>query len=413
MLSILPNGIKKEESIMQVVVPITVNVDIDSPNLKEIINGFRDALNPCFQTVVLQVLNYFALKYMREGTLAKMLHSSKLTWKTSKGNEMTSIHTIFGKIQVPQLQVKDHERKGRRYITRLLLGIQPRVRIPHITVKMIGLMGSLATYRVVKKIASMFTTANFSLMSILRCIRKTAQEIDFSIQEQERNEFEADGSGLPVKKTGKRGKELKVLAQRKKTGGIRIAGMALGQYKKGWDKIFNPLKESLKKFKEIFLITDGDTSPLKGLRGINIILQRCLFHIPHETKYTLWEDGVKRKSEPWKYILSQVLDITNVRRIREEQGVAERFIQRKLKQFTLLIAYCRMNGYEHTAQYFSDAKGDLFSGIEKRVMGATLSYIERVMRTINMRINVAKWSGESALAVAKTLGAYYYNGFNV
>jgi hypothetical protein len=33
--------------------------------------------------------------------------------------------------------------------------------------------------------------------------------------------------------------------------------MALGPYKKGWDKIFNPLKESLKKFKEILLITDG------------------------------------------------------------------------------------------------------------------------------------------------------------
>jgi len=72
-----------------------------------------------------------------------------------------------------------------------------------------------------------------------------------------------------------------------------------------------------------------------------------------------------------------------------------------------------MNGYEHTAQYFSDAKEDLFSGIEKRVMGATLSYIERVMRTINMRINVAKWSSESALAVAKIRGAYYYNGFDV
>ena len=153
-----------------------------------------------------------------------------------------------------------------------------------------------------------------------------------------KNEFEADGTGLPVKEAGKRGKELKVLAQRKKPTGIRIAGMALGHYKKGWEKIFNPLKESLKKFEEIFLITDGDTTPLQGLKGIKITIQRCLFHIPHETKYTLWEDKVKRKSEPWNYILAQVLDITNVRRIKEEQGVAQRFIQRKLDQFTLLIA---------------------------------------------------------------------------
>lgn len=398
---------------MKVFVPVIIDIDIDSANLKDIINGFREALNPCFQNVVVQVLKYFAAKYMKDGTLNKMLCSSKLTWKTSKGNEMTHIHTIFGKIQVPQLQVKDHDRKRRPYITRLLLGIKPRVRIPKITVKMIGLMGSLATYRVVKKIASMFTAVNFSLMSIVRCIRKTAQDIDFCVQEQEKNEFEADGTGIPVKKASKRGKELKVLAQRKKKRGIRIAGMALGPYKKGWDKLFNPLKESLKKFEEIYLITDGDTTLLEGLKGINITLQRCLFHIPHETKYTLWEDKVKRKSEHWKYILSQVLDITNVRRIKEDQGVAENFVQRKRDQFNSLIAYCWIKGYEHTTNYLLNARADLFSGIEKRVMGATLSYIERVMRTVNMRINVAKWSNESALAVSKIRGAYYYNDFDV
>jgi len=52
-------------------------------------------------------------------------------------------------------------------------------------------------------------------------------------------------------------------------------------------------------------------------------------------------------------------------------------------------------------------------GIERRVMGATLSYIERVIRVVNMRINVAKWSSESALVVSKIRGAYYYNGFDL
>ena len=143
------------------------------------------------------------------------------------------------------------------------------------------------------------------------------------------------------------------------------------------------------------------------------MLQRCLFHIPHEAKYTLWKDGVKRKTEQWKHILSQILDITNVRRIKEDGGIAEEFIEQKLRQLGLLIAYCRMNGYSHTEGYLSEAKADLFSGIEKRVMGATLSYIERIMRTVNMRINVGKWSSESALAVSKIRAAYYYNGFDV
>jgi hypothetical protein len=35
------------------------------------------------------------------------------------------------------------------------------------------------------------------------------------------------------------------------------------------------------------------------------------------------------------------------------------------------------------------------------------------MRTVNQRINIAQWSDESALAVAKIRGAYYYNGFDV
>ena len=392
---------------------VTIDIDINSANLKDIIEGFKKALRPCFQQVVIKALRYFAAKYMGDGTLRRMLGSSKLTWKTSKGNEMTSIQTIFGKIQVPQLQVKDHDRGTRVYISRLILGIKPRVRIPQITVKMIGLMGSLASYRVVRKITGIFSGASISLMSIVRSIRKTAREIDFSVQEGESNEFEADGTGIPVRGAGKRGKELKVLAQRKKGGGIRIAGMELGSYKGGWEKLFNPLKESLKKFGEIFLITDGDTSPLAGLKGVKIVLQRCLFHIPHEAKYTLWKDGVKRKTEQWKHIISQILDITNVRRIKEDGGIAEEFIEQKLRQLSLLIAYCRMNGYSHTEGYLSEAKADLFSGIERRVMGATLSYIERVMRTVNMRINVGKWSSESALAVSKIRAAYYYNGFDV
>ena len=169
----------------------------------------------------------------------------------------------------------------------------------------------------------------------------------------------------------------------------------------------------IKKFKEIFLITDGDTTPLEGLSGIKVILQRCLFHIAHETKYTLWKDKVKRKSREWRYVLAKILDITNVKRIREEEGVAQNIIKGKRNQFTRLINYCIKNEYWNTAIHLQNAKRDLFSGIERKVLGGTTSLIERVMRTINMRINIAKWTTESALAVCKIRGAYYYNGFDV
>jgi len=132
-----------------------------------------------------------------------------------------------------------------------------------------------------------------------------------------------------------------------------------------------------------------------------------------EAKYTLWKDKVKRKSDPWKYILAKILDITNVKRIREDEGAAKNIIKWKRNQFTRLINYCKNRCYLNTFIYLKNAKKDLFSGIEKKVMGGTTSLVERVMRTINMRINIAKWSAQSALSVSKIRGAYYYNGFDV
>lgn len=392
---------------------LNINISVDSSSFYKIIKSFTKAVKDFFQEIVIKVLLYYANQYMKDGTLGIILKSSKLTWKTSKGNDITSILTIFGRIKVPQLQVLNHDTGKRQYITRILLGIRPRIRIPEITKKILGLMGSLASYRVVKKIVSIFSSAKISLMTIMRCIRDTAKTITFGVDEKEKNEFEADGTGIPIKRAGKRGKELKVLAQRKKNGGIRIAGMLIDKYKKGWDELFAPLKQSLKKFKEIFLITDGDTSPLKGLSGIKIIIQRCLFHIALEAKYTLWKDKVKRKSDPWKYILAKILDITNVKRIREDEGIAKNIIKWKRNQFTRLINYCKKRFYFNTYIYLKNTKKDLFSGIEKKVMGGTTSLVERVMRTINMRINIAKWSTQSALAVSKIRGAYYYNGFDV
>jgi len=398
---------------MKIYSTITITFEIEEPSLKAIINAFRRSILYSFQDVVIQVLKSFAKEYMKNGKLAKLLNCSKVTWKTSHGNTNTTILTIFGRITIPQLQVKDKDTGRRKYITRLLLGIEPRIRIPELTTKMIGLMGALASFRVVRKISSMFTEVRFSLMTILRCVRETGEKIIFGVDSEQSNEFESDGTGMPIIRGGKRGKELKVLAQRKQNGSIRIAGMIIGRYKKGWGKLFKPIKEVLKTFGEIFLVTDGDVSILKGIKGIRVIIQRCLFHIPHETKYTLWKDKVKRRSKDWAYILAKILEITNIKRIREGTKIAENIIKWKKEQLIKLIDFCKGKGYNHTKIYLENAIADIFRGIERRVMGGTLSLIERVMRTINARIDIAQWSEKTALAVAKIRGAYYYNGFDV
>jgi len=392
----------------------TVNftIDINKPDLKNILKIFVTVIRPVFEQVTKEVLIHFANLYVENGELSKLLNCKKVTRKTFSGKQTTVILTPFGRIRVPQLQAKiDGGRKVN--ITRLLLGIEKWKRIPEITEDYFGLMGALAPLRVVNKFMELFTGIRVSLMAIVRSIRSSSQRIEMKVDEEETNEFEADGTGIPMNGAGKRGRELKILAQRKKSGGIRIAGMAMGSYKRGWEKVFAPLKKSLSTFKEIILVTDGDTSLLKGLAGIKVVIQRCLFHIGHEMKYTLWKDRVARKSELWSSVMAKTLDVTSLRRIRENPEVCDKVIAAKKILLDELITYCKENGLKHSYTFLENARDDIFTGISKRISGGTTSLIERVMRTVNQRINVAKWSAKSALSVAIIRGAYYYNGYDV
>lgn len=398
---------------MKIELEFTLNIDMESSNLEIILREFTRRVPSIFEMFADKVVCSFAERYMSDGILAGLIGCSRVTKKSFRGIDVTQVSTPYGIISLPQLQVVNQDNGSRVYITRKLLGMEPRKRIPLITKKYFGLMGALAPLRVMNKFMALFTGTAVSLMTIVRSMRDTAATIDLAIDPNETNEFEADGTGLPILNAGKRGKELEILAQRKKSGRIRIAGMVISGYKQGWKTLFDPLKDSLKKFGTIFLVTDGDTSPFDAIEGVTVILQRCLFHIAHEAKYTLWQDGVKRKGEKWMYILAKVFEITNVHRVWETAGVAKNIIKWKRNQFTRLIHYCDKNKFSHTASYFRSARNDIFSGIERRISGGTTSLLERVMRTINQRINVAQWSQQSALAVAKIRGAYYYNGWNV
>jgi len=395
---------------------ITINLTVTGCTLKELVKSFKNVIGQLFQVIVTEALLYFATRYKENGYLSQILGYSDIIWKSSKGSRLTTIHTIFGKIKLPQLQIQDRETGKKRYITRILLGIEPRKRIPKCTKEAWALTGALAPYRVATKIISIFSGFKPTLTNILRSVRSVGKEISFDVDPTESNVFEADGTGVPIVKTGKRGKELKILAQRKKTWGIRIAGINLDKYKMGWDKIFEPIKDHLKELGQIVLITDGDTSILKGLGDkVKVILQRCLWHIPHEVKYTLWEDKVKNKSDRWVQVLSEILEICRIRRIADEddENILNNIINNKLEKLNELIEYCQQEQLEHTAVFLQNSFNDLFSGISQKIKGGTTSLIERVMRTLNQRINVGVWGHDGALCVAKIRAAYYYNGFDI
>jgi len=333
-------------------------------------------------------------------------------WKTRYGKK-TSILTLFGLLHLFQLQIQCKECGHKMYLTRKLLDIAPRKKIPMDTIRKLGMIGALSTFRVAQKIVGMFGIV-LDKMTVWHSVQKLSEEVELGLDPDECGSGEADGTGIPIRGIEKRGKEIKVFVQLKKSGGVRIAGLSIGNYDSGWDKLFKPLIPALKCFKQFLLVTDGDTSILKGLgSSVKILFQRCLWHIPHQFKWYLWKDGVKRKSDEWKYALSQLLEISNIKSLQHDKECVEDIVSIKKDKMEELIAFCDGNGWKHCTAYLQNAKPDMFTSLSNRLKGKTTSRVERVMKTINMRINVGKWSPQGALNVNKIRLAHYYNGFDV
>lgn len=367
-------------------------------------------LRDFFQKVLVGFGEYFmALK--SKPFSCKCGNNEDFIWKTRHGKK-TKIHGFYNWLELRQLQVQCKRCGSKMYITRKLLGMKPMKRIAPEIYRKLGLLGALTSFRVAEKIGSMFGWA-VDKMTIWSAVQKTASEIDFKLDGQELPHGEADGTGIGIKGIAKRGKELKVFVQYKKGGGVRIAGLDLGNYNGSWDKLFQNSIEVFKGFRQFLLLTDGDTAILDSLKGkVKIIFQRCLWHIPHQAKYVLWQDGVKHKSAEWLHVIAELMNICAIRPFVDCQQTIEAMIELKKTRLEEIINYCRDNEYTHMVSYLENAKPDMFTALEKRLTGKTTSRVERVMRTVNTRVNVSKWSKAGALNVTKVRLAYYYNGFD-
>jgi hypothetical protein len=96
-------------------------------------------------------------------------------------------------------------------------------------------------------------------MTVWKSVQKVAKEIEFKLEPGELPRGEADGTGISINGIKKRGKELKVFVQYKKDGGVRVAGVDIGNYNSDWTRLFKNSIEVLKGFKRFLLVTDGDT----------------------------------------------------------------------------------------------------------------------------------------------------------
>ncbi|MFV1977234.1 MAG: hypothetical protein ACC651_15945 [Candidatus Scalindua sp.] len=363
-----------------------------------------------FQKVLVGYGEY-AMALKKKPFSCKCGNDADFIWKTRHGKK-TTIHGFYSWLKLQQLQVQCKRCGKKMYITRKLLGMQPMQRIAPEINRKLGLLGSLTTFRVAEKIGCMFGLA-LDKMTIWRAVQKTASEIDFKLDANELPRGEADGTGIGIKGIAKRGKELKVFVQFRRGGGVRIAGLDLGNYNGSWDKLFQNSIAVFKGFSQFLLLTDGDTAILDSLKDkVKIIFQRCLWHIPHQAKYVLWQDAVKRKSAEWLYVISELMEICAIRPFVDCQQTIEMMVESKRKRLEEIIKYCREHEYASTVSYLENARSDMFTALEKRLDGKTTSKVERVMRTVNMRVNVSKWSKAGALNVTKVRLAYYYNGFD-
>jgi hypothetical protein len=339
-------------------------------------------------------------------------NDTEFVWKTRHG-KATTILTWFRWITLKQLQVLCKRCGSKQYITRMLLGMEPKKRVPDDTRRKLALMGALTSYRVSAKIGKMFGWA-VDRMTIWKSVQQVGAKMDFVLDGKEEPRGEADGTGIGITGIPKRGKELKVLVQYKKGGGIRVAGIDIGNYNGSWEKLFQKSLEVIKEFRRPFLLlTDGDTSIFESLKGkVTILIQRCLWHIPYQAQYVLWKDAVKRKSEEWLHVGAELMEICAIRPLVDCQDTIQAMIASKRTRLEKTIAYCREKGFTHTVSYLENARGDMFTAVENRLEGKTTSRVERLFRTVNMRVNVSKWSTEGALNVTKVRLAYYYNGFD-
>lgn len=408
-------GIIPYSSVITIEFECQFKVDLKDCRLGTILSAFCKLLPQILTDFIQKVLIGFGGYIMdlkkKPFSCERCNNDEGFIWKTRHGKG-TKILTIFQWVVLSQLQVQCKVCGHKFYITRKLLGIEPMKRIPKDTYRRLGLLGALTTYRAAEKIVRIFGWA-IDKMTVWRSVQKIAREIGFQLDPEEIAGGEADGTGIPIKGIKKRGEELKVFVQYKKGGGVRVAGVDIGGYNGGWYRVFKDSLEVFKRFGRFLLITDGDTSILDSLKGkVRIIFQRCLWHIPHQLKYVLWKDRVKHKSREWLYILSEVLEICAIRPLVMCEETIKAMVDSRRKRLDKIIGHCKVMGYRSTLKYLEDARGEIFTAINNRLHGKTVSRVERVFRTVNMRINVGKWSRAGGLNVTKVRLAYYYNGFD-
>ena len=233
------------------------NMEIDRCNIDFLIAVFKQLLPMLLKDFIQAVLEQFVNVFMaqeKKPFLCDCGNDKDFIWKT-RNAKTTKITTIFAELILAQMQVQCKVCGKKMFISRKLMGIEKHQRMSTVTQKMLALVGALTTFRVSEKISGLFDVT-FNRMTVWRCVQNVGKSITFDLDPKELPSGEADGTGIPIRGIKKRGQELKVFVQKRIGGGVRVAGLAIGQYDCGWDKLFAPLRKTILSFKH-FLVLPG------------------------------------------------------------------------------------------------------------------------------------------------------------
>jgi predicted metal-binding protein len=137
------------------------------------------------------------------------------------------------------------------------------------------------------------------------------------------------------------------------------------------------IKKSLTALKAKGIVHDGDMD----LSGCVQLLQRCLWHLVHQLKHFLWQDGLPIEARaPYVKELITILHRTpNVKVMKKKY---RSFIE-KLRTHDLLQSFVHLQNAEPEMATFR----------EHGIFGFTTSPVEREMREINRRVDIGvRWS---------------------
>lgn len=271
-----------------------------------------------------------------------------------------------------------------------------------------GFLSSLCSYRVAQKCIGLVGNWNFGLGSFRRAVIWLADRLAFSACLGESVEFVADGTGISTLHTGKRGSELKILAQFCKKGCLRVVGMGIGKYmaEQEWKELFAPLGDLFKgQLNQLSVLMDGCKGIMNGAKSIHdrIKIQRDIWHICHQLKYYMWKDGVSKIHKV--ALIKNVFKAVNMSWNRSKSDC--------LELMGSILLFCDKNKYKSCMTYLMGCTENLFTYEQAQLTHKYSTKIERMMRTVNQRMDVGVWTDKGALAVAKIRLAHYYNGFTV